>query len=141
MYRTKVDDANPHLERDVGTEGTILVTTASIAKRHKGTIRALAHENDRVEDTGDSSTSNDRRPNNAVGCCQVVEQLRWRMGVIGDDRDVEDTSCALISLQEGQTALSDPLCLPSPVLSIETRTLLHDTRKPSLKSEQLLLVR
>lgn len=85
VNRTKVNDANAHLERNVGTERTILVTTSSIAKGHKGAIGALAHENDRVEDTGDSSTSNDRRPNNAIGCRQVVEQLWWRMGVIGND--------------------------------------------------------
>jgi hypothetical protein len=70
--RLKANDINTHLEWNVGAEGTILETTSSIAKRHKGTIRALAHEDDRVEDTRDSSTGNDCRPNNAVGCRQIV---------------------------------------------------------------------
>jgi len=71
----------------------------------------LLHQDNRVQDSRDGCRCNDCGPDNAVRCGQVIEELRWRVTVKGDDGDVENATGKFICFAESQGTPGPECCL------------------------------
>lgn len=68
------------LDRDICPQATIFPFMPKGVRR-KCAVTLLGHQNDRVENPGDSSGRKDGAPDDAIRGSKVVCKDRWRMGV------------------------------------------------------------
>lgn len=97
------------LDRDT-PQASILEPASPIPRDNFSCLRLL-HQDNGVQNPWYCCRCNDCGPDNAVRRGQVIEKLRWRVAIEGDDRNVENPTCKLICLSESQGAPGPEYCL------------------------------